>query len=293
VTRIVYGANPVRELIRARPADVSVVYLAAGDTGPTLKEMPRRRDGGAKAREQGSWRECWHEARATSEGSGASFEPSTRLVRAASTLAAPETRSWFQLDRGADCMSVLIEAADAGMHVNGSRRTRPLSSVAQRSRRPPALQLGQPTRVRHLQRGCARAAKADRAQSHDGTAHSANATAPSPRQEKAKGPDRPRHPGDQTMRTRGQTPLRWILFTTHPVKAATDALGVVAAYSRRWRIEDFHKNWKTGACKIEDEDETFARHGPSTGQMDDACHTSFIARPTREATRHEAARGER
>jgi len=39
VTRIVYGANPVRELIRARPAEVSVVYLAAGDTGPTLKEI--------------------------------------------------------------------------------------------------------------------------------------------------------------------------------------------------------------------------------------------------------------
>jgi 23S rRNA (guanosine2251-2'-O)-methyltransferase len=37
--RIVYGANPVKELIAARPQQVSVVYLAAGDTGPTLKQL--------------------------------------------------------------------------------------------------------------------------------------------------------------------------------------------------------------------------------------------------------------
>src|SRR5215470_681176 len=41
MTRIVYGANPVRELLAARPASVSVVYLAAGDTGPALKEIAR------------------------------------------------------------------------------------------------------------------------------------------------------------------------------------------------------------------------------------------------------------
>jgi 23S rRNA (guanosine2251-2'-O)-methyltransferase len=41
VTRIVYGQNPVRELVRARAAAVNVVYLAAGDTGPALKEIAR------------------------------------------------------------------------------------------------------------------------------------------------------------------------------------------------------------------------------------------------------------
>jgi 23S rRNA (guanosine2251-2'-O)-methyltransferase len=39
--RIVFGMNPVRELVQARPATVSVVYLAAGDTGPALKELQR------------------------------------------------------------------------------------------------------------------------------------------------------------------------------------------------------------------------------------------------------------
>src|SRR5262249_15894056 len=41
LSRIVYGANPVRELLRARAASVQVVYLAAGDTGPALREIAR------------------------------------------------------------------------------------------------------------------------------------------------------------------------------------------------------------------------------------------------------------
>jgi 23S rRNA (guanosine2251-2'-O)-methyltransferase len=41
MSRLVYGMNPVRELIRARAAQISVVYLAAGDTGPALKELAR------------------------------------------------------------------------------------------------------------------------------------------------------------------------------------------------------------------------------------------------------------
>ncbi len=38
---IVYGANPVRELVLARSKEVHVVYLAAGDSGPALRELAR------------------------------------------------------------------------------------------------------------------------------------------------------------------------------------------------------------------------------------------------------------
>jgi 23S rRNA (guanosine2251-2'-O)-methyltransferase len=41
MSRLVYGANPVRELLRARAASVQVVYLAAGDTGPALRDIAR------------------------------------------------------------------------------------------------------------------------------------------------------------------------------------------------------------------------------------------------------------
>lgn len=37
--RVIYGQNPVRELVRARPSAVSVVYVAAGDRGAALREL--------------------------------------------------------------------------------------------------------------------------------------------------------------------------------------------------------------------------------------------------------------
>jgi 23S rRNA (guanosine2251-2'-O)-methyltransferase len=41
MSRLVYGVNPVRELLRARPAEVQVVYVAAGDTGAAVRELVR------------------------------------------------------------------------------------------------------------------------------------------------------------------------------------------------------------------------------------------------------------
>src|SRR5262249_604755 len=49
----------------------------------------------------------------------------------------------------------------------------------------------------------------------------------------------------------GQEPLRWILLTNRRVEILEDALQIVGAYSLRWRVEDFHKAWKSGACNIE------------------------------------------
>jgi 23S rRNA (guanosine2251-2'-O)-methyltransferase len=39
VPRVVYGQNPVRELLTARAKEVNVVYLAAGDTGAALRDL--------------------------------------------------------------------------------------------------------------------------------------------------------------------------------------------------------------------------------------------------------------
>jgi hypothetical protein len=41
-------------------------------------------------------------------------------------------------------------------------------------------------------------------------------------------------------------PLRWVLLTTEPVVSAQEALTVVRYYECRWRIEDYHKAWKSG-----------------------------------------------
>lgn len=44
----------------------------------------------------------------------------------------------------------------------------------------------------------------------------------------------------------GVEPLRWVLLTTQAVASAQEALTVVRYYECRWRIEDYHKAWKSG-----------------------------------------------
>lgn len=49
----------------------------------------------------------------------------------------------------------------------------------------------------------------------------------------------------------GSVRIEWILLTTREVRDAINAAEVVHAYTRRWRIEEFHRTWKSGACGIE------------------------------------------
>ena len=49
----------------------------------------------------------------------------------------------------------------------------------------------------------------------------------------------------------GQTPLDWMLLTTYPVDTFEDACLVIRGYTQRWRIEDFHRTWKSSGCDIE------------------------------------------
>lgn len=46
---------------------------------------------------------------------------------------------------------------------------------------------------------------------------------------------------------KGETPLKWLLLTSEPVATLAQALRVIDIYTHRWRVEDFHKAWKTGA----------------------------------------------
>lgn len=45
----------------------------------------------------------------------------------------------------------------------------------------------------------------------------------------------------------GEAPLKWLLLTSEPVESLSQALRVIDIYTHRWRVEDFHKAWKTGA----------------------------------------------
>ncbi len=49
----------------------------------------------------------------------------------------------------------------------------------------------------------------------------------------------------------GAKRIQWLLLTTYPVLSAQAAQQVLFAYSQRWKVEDFHKLLKTGACEVE------------------------------------------
>lgn len=53
-------------------------------------------------------------------------------------------------------------------------------------------------------------------------------------------------------RRRPDDRLEWMLLTTHPVRTAAEALAVVRGYKARWRIEELHRTWKRGLCRVED-----------------------------------------
>ena len=44
----------------------------------------------------------------------------------------------------------------------------------------------------------------------------------------------------------GSEPLHWVLLTTEAIDDAEAALQIVRYYELRWRIEDYHKVWKSG-----------------------------------------------
>jgi hypothetical protein len=50
----------------------------------------------------------------------------------------------------------------------------------------------------------------------------------------------------------GEAPIQWTLLTNRPIEIIKDITDVIAGYSMRWRIEELHRTWKSGACSVED-----------------------------------------
>lgn len=49
----------------------------------------------------------------------------------------------------------------------------------------------------------------------------------------------------------GEKPIDWMLLTSAPVGSLHEAHDVIEAYAMRWRIEEFHRTWKSGGCAVE------------------------------------------
>lgn len=50
----------------------------------------------------------------------------------------------------------------------------------------------------------------------------------------------------------GEKPIEWMLLTNRPVDRKEHLKQIVFGYAQRWRIEDFHRTWKSGACRVEE-----------------------------------------
>jgi len=51
---------------------------------------------------------------------------------------------------------------------------------------------------------------------------------------------------------KGRDRLQWFLLTTAPVTTFEQARAVALGYTFRWRVEEFHRTWKRGLCRVED-----------------------------------------
>jgi hypothetical protein len=170
-----------------------------------------------------------------------------------------KTRPWYQLDRGGDAWHVLRKAADEGLWITvRAAHDRALEShppeislrAAVASRKPvasfrhylrpaAAKRAGHsPLRPRHLEiRYCPVTLALKEWDDHKGTRRAPASYHVIHLREKSPPP--------------GVRRLEWFLLTTYPVASAQDALRVAQGYTLRWRIEEFHKTWKSGACNVE------------------------------------------
>jgi len=55
----------------------------------------------------------------------------------------------------------------------------------------------------------------------------------------------------QAKETVAKNPISWTLLTSEPVETLEQVLYVLRCYGLRWKVEDFHKVWKTGGTNVE------------------------------------------
>jgi hypothetical protein len=50
---------------------------------------------------------------------------------------------------------------------------------------------------------------------------------------------------------RGEKPVHWRLLTNRPITTKEDVVAIIDGYTKRWRIEELHRVWKSGALQVE------------------------------------------
>jgi hypothetical protein len=174
---------------------------------------------------------------------------------------APQCVPWFQLDRGGDCAAVLAHAKDNGLvltvrathdrcidsphkkliaAVESTKVAKTYSlAVTAKSRVRKRRRIGKRKVVHWVTRRQARVAQLTLQYATvllDFGRRTLEFNAVLVREKNRPKDDR----------------IEWLLLTTRPIRNRNDALEIVRAYSYRWRIEEFHRTWKRGLCRVED-----------------------------------------
>jgi len=160
---------------------------------------------------------------------------------------APRTKVWLQMDRLYDAQVILehLDAKDVWFTVRASRSRRLHNPGANQRKYSHDVLAKQPVLGLHSievkDHGKLRSARLE--------VRTLRTTISAKRKSKT------RCPIDVTyvdVRERRRNGLRWTLITNRWVATFEQALEVVTGYTTRWRIEEFHRAWKDGACHVED-----------------------------------------
>jgi hypothetical protein len=176
---------------------------------------------------------------------------STSLERMA--LQAPSTRCWYQLDREGDSAFVLESLVNSGalFTVRSSKNRRLETGSAHRQylrgklgRNPSQMQYSlhvpaRPNRKARLATMTVRAMRVN-LRLHNKWTHHCSAMSLNAVWAREKG-----------TTPRGEKPIDWLLLTNHAIETPHDLGEILFGYAQRWRIEEVHKTWKSGACEVE------------------------------------------
>ncbi len=183
-------------------------------------------------------------------------------ARRAFETTAPGVRRWFQMDRGADAWMVILDAAEREDEWTTVRASADRagwaghSGVREAESRAQLWSLlnAQPLRGRYAFE--VRASKTRQARTAQMEIRFAAVTldlllTPSNKRRASADVWAVHAREIASSCPAGETPIEWMLLTTHPVTDENAACRVIAGYALRWRIEDFHKQWKGGGLDVE------------------------------------------
>ena len=238
------GLGPIGTRHQGARGLQAMTALVVDDSGTTLGVCAQR-----------YWRradraspEYHDDHRAPRERESAEWMRTLRMAHSRFVEHSPETTPWYQLDRGADCWQVLSEATRLGVlltvraaydrRVEASTRKLWQTLHAQRVRARMHVHVpNRPGRAARLARLSIRVANVNLLLQPRGAAA--------------------RHVRINALLVTEQSSaphserIEWMLLTTADITTPEDALTVVHGYTMRWRVEEFHRAWKSGGCNIE------------------------------------------